>query len=202
MPTARPRNVGPCAARASCQKIDPAIELHAGGDPTASTMRVMAEAVEARARVYISAHENRSWENRDKLRRRHAAQLQDQSSGNWLVPRTGPRCAGVLWASLVPSARRVQSCSCHLKACYHSRKHSRSALRGDASTMEEKRRCRASSDRQSRASSRSGWCNRFAPPGTPPAVAIGPAVASSVTMASTAHLLMSELGDLSLPRGR
>ena len=68
--------------------------------------------------------------------------------------------------------------------------------------MEEKRRCRASSDRQSRASSRSGWCNRFAPPGTPPAVAIGPAVASSVTMASTAHLLMSELGDLSLQHGR
>ena len=162
----------------------------------------MAEAVEPRARVYIYAHENRTWENRDKLRRRHAAQLQDQSSGNWLAPRTGPRCAGVLWASLVPTARRVQSCSCHLKACHHSRKHSRSALRGDASTMEEKRRCRASSDRQSRASSRSGWRNRFGPPGTPPAVAIGPAVASSVTMASTAHLLMSELGDLSLPRGR
>ena len=32
MPTARPHNVGPCAARASCQKIDPAIELHAGGE--------------------------------------------------------------------------------------------------------------------------------------------------------------------------
>ena len=68
--------------------------------------------------------------------------------------------------------------------------------------MEEKRRCRASSDCQSRASSRSGWRNRFGPPGTPPAVAIGPAVASSVTMASTAHLLMSELGDLSLQHGR
>ena len=36
----------------------------------------------------------------------------------------------------------------------------------------------------------------ISPPGTPPAVAIGPAVASSVTMASTAHLLMSGLGDL------
>ena len=162
----------------------------------------MAEAVEPRARVYISAHENRTWENRDKLRRRHAAQLQDHSSGNWLVPRTGPRCAGVLWASLVPTSRHVQSRSCHLKACHHSRKHSRSALRGDAASMEEKRRCRASSDRQSRASSRSDWRHRFAPPGTPPAVAIGPAVASSVTMASTAHLLMSELGDLSLQHGR
>ena len=32
MPTARPHNVGPCAARASCQKIDPANELHAGGE--------------------------------------------------------------------------------------------------------------------------------------------------------------------------
>ena len=68
--------------------------------------------------------------------------------------------------------------------------------------MEEKRRCRESSDRQSRASSRSGWRNRFGPPGTPPAVAIGPAVASSVTMASTAHLLRSELGDFSLQHGR
>ena len=32
MPTARPHNVGPCAARASCQKIDPTIDLHAGGE--------------------------------------------------------------------------------------------------------------------------------------------------------------------------
>ena len=32
MPTARPHNVGPCAARASCQKNDPAIDLHAGGE--------------------------------------------------------------------------------------------------------------------------------------------------------------------------
>ena len=32
MPTARPHNVGPCAARASCQKIDPAIELLAAGE--------------------------------------------------------------------------------------------------------------------------------------------------------------------------
>ena len=82
-------------------------------------MRVMAEAVEARARVYISAHENRSWENRDKLRRRHAAQLQDHSSCNWLAPRTGPRCAGVLWASLMLAARSVQSSSSLLKAGLH-----------------------------------------------------------------------------------
>ena len=164
----------------------------AAKDPTASTMRVMAEAVEARARVYISAHENRSWENRDKLRRRHAAQLQDQSSGNWLAPRTGPRCAGVLWASLVPTARRVQSCSCHLKACHHSRKHSRSALRGDASTMEEKRRCRAASDRPSRASSRSGRRHRFAPPEAPPAVAIGPAVALVARFMTFLHHCLNE----------
>ena len=57
-------------------------------------MRVMAEAVEPRARVYIYAHRNEVWENRDKTRRRHAALLQDQSSGFWLAPRTGPRCTG------------------------------------------------------------------------------------------------------------
>ena len=68
--------------------------------------------------------------------------------------------------------------------------------------MEEKRRRRAVRDRQSRASSRSGWRHRFAPPGAAPEVAIGLEVASSVTMASTAHLLMSELGDLSLQHGR
>ena len=157
------------SSEAPCATGEARSDAANGGDPTALTMRVMAEAVEPRARVCIYAHENRPWENGDNLRRRHAGQLQDQSSGNWLVPRTGPRCAGVLWASLVPTTRRVQSCSCHLKACHHSRKHSRSALRGDASTMEEKRRCRASSDRQSRASSRSDWRHRFAPPGTPPA---------------------------------
>ena len=186
----------PCATREA--RPDAA----SGGDPTALTMRVMAEAVEPRARVYISAHENRSWENRDKTRRRHAAQLQDQSSGNWLVPRTGPRCAGVLWASLVPTARSVHSCSCHLKACHHHHFMASSALRGDPSTMEEKRRRRAARDRPSRAIVRFGWRHRFAPPEAPPAVAIGPAVASSITMASTAHLLMSGLGDLSLQHGR
>ena len=76
------------------------------------------------------------------------------------------------------------------------------ACRRHACTIEGTRRKRAARDRQSRASSRSGRHYRFAPPGTPPAVAIGPAVASSVTMASTAHLLMSELGDLSLQHGR
>ena len=44
-----------------------------GGDPTALTMRAMAEAVEPRARAYIYAHKNRNWEKRDKLRRRQAA---------------------------------------------------------------------------------------------------------------------------------
>ena len=68
--------------------------------------------------------------------------------------------------------------------------------------MEEKHRCRAARDRQSRASSRSGWSHRFAPPEAAPEVAIGLEVASSVTMASTAHLVISELGDLSLQRGR
>ena len=61
----------PCATREA--RPDAA----GGGDPTALTMRVMAEAVEPRARVYIYAHENRTWENRDKLRRRHAAVVQD-----------------------------------------------------------------------------------------------------------------------------
>ena len=103
----------PCATREA--RPDAA----SGGDPTALTMRVMAEAVEPRARAYIYAHKNRTWEKRDKLRRRHAAQLQDQSSGSWLVPRTGPRCAGVLWASLMLAARSVQSSLLHLKAGLH-----------------------------------------------------------------------------------
>ena len=42
----------------------------------------------------------------------------------------------------------------------------------------------------------------FAPPEATPEVAIGLEVASSVTMASTAHLVISELGDLALQRGR
>ena len=67
--------------------------------------------------------------------------------------------------------------------------------------MEEKRRRRAVRDRQSRASSRSGWRHRVAPPEATLEVAIGLEVASSVTMASTAHLVISELGDLSLQRG-
>ena len=141
---------------APCATGEARSDAAGGGDPTALTMRVMAEAVDPRARAYIYAHKNQSWEKRDKLRRRHAAQLQDQSSGNWLVPRTGPRCVGVLWASLVPTSRRVQLGSCHLKACHIHHDQASLALRGDASTMEEKRRCRAASGRQSRASSRSG----------------------------------------------
>ena len=101
---------------APCATGEARSDAAGGGDPTALTMRVMAEAVDPRARAYIYAHKNQSWEKRDKLRRRHAAQLQDQSSGNWLVPRTGPRCVGVLWASLVPTSRRIQLCSCHFKA--------------------------------------------------------------------------------------
>ena len=68
--------------------------------------------------------------------------------------------------------------------------------------MEEKRRHRAERDRPSRTNSRFGWRHRFAPPEATPEVAIGLEVASSVTMASTAHLVISELGDLSLQRGR
>ena len=66
-------------------------------------MRAMAEAVELRARVYIHAHKNEVWENRDKLRRRHAALLQDQSSGFCLAPRR-PVEAGdpVFFAAGVP----------------------------------------------------------------------------------------------------
>jgi hypothetical protein len=61
---------------------------------------------------------------------------------------------------------------------------------------------RSSEPYQQPVSSQSGRRHRFAPPGALPAVAIGLEVASSVTMASTAHLLMSELGDLSLQHGR
>ena len=79
----------------------------------------MAEAVEPRARAYIYVHRNQVWEKRDNLRRRHAAGLQDQSSGCLLVSRTSPRCAGVLWASLMLAARSVQSSSSLLKAGLH-----------------------------------------------------------------------------------
>ena len=68
--------------------------------------------------------------------------------------------------------------------------------------MEEKRRRRAVRDCQSRANTRFGWLHCVAPPEATPEVAIGLEVASSVTMASTAHLVISELGDLSLQRGR
>ena len=108
---------------APCATGEARPDAASGGDPTALTMRVMAEAVEPRARAYISwyiyVHRNEVWEKRDNLRRRHAALLQDQSSGCWLVSRTGPRCAGVLWASLMLAARSVQSSSSLLKAGLH-----------------------------------------------------------------------------------
>ena len=173
-----------------------------GGDPTALTMRVMAEAVEPRARVYIYAHRNEVWENRDKLRRRGAAQLQDQSSGFCLAPRTGPRCTGVLWASLVLTARCVQSSSSLLKAGLHCIFCVPRGAWRYACSIKETRRYRAARERQSRASSRSGRRYRLAPPGAMPAAGIGLELVASITMPSTAHLPMSELGDLSLPRGR
>ena len=66
----------------------------------------------------------------------------------------------------------------------------------------ETRRYREARERQSRASTRSGRRYRLAPPGAMPAAGIGLELVASITMPSTAHLPMSELGDLSLPRGR
>ena len=71
-----------------------------------------------------------------------------------------------------------------------------------ACSIEETRRYRAARERQSRASTRSGRRYRLAPPGAMPAAGIGLELVASITMPSTAHLPMSELGDLSLPRGR
>ena len=67
---------------------------------------------------------------------------------------------------------------------------------------EDTLRYRAAHERQSRASSRPGRRYRLAPPGAMPAAGIGLELVASITMPSTAHLPMSELGDLSLPRGR
>ena len=108
-------------------------------------------------------------------------------------------CCGHYWRPPHALCSCVLPGECHLPTLGNK---STTTSRGDPSIMEEKRRCRAASGRQSRASSRSGRHHRFVPPEAPPAVAIGPAVASSVTMASTAHLVISELGDLSLQRGR
>ena len=108
-------------------------------------------------------------------------------------------CCGHYWRPRHALCSCVLPGECHLPTLGNK---STTTSRGDPSIMEEKRRRRAARDRQSRASSRFGWCHRFAPPGAAPEVAIGLEVASSVTMASTAHLVISELGDLSLQRGR
>ena len=108
-------------------------------------------------------------------------------------------CCGHYWRPRHALCSCVLPGECHLPT---PRNKSTTTSRGDPSIMEEKRRRRAARDRQSRTNSRSGWCHRFAPPGAAPEVAIGLEVASSVTMASTAHLVISELGDLSLQRGR
>ena len=108
-------------------------------------------------------------------------------------------CCGHYWRPRHALCSRVLPGECHLPTPGNK---STTTLRGDPSIMEEKSRCRAARDCQSRASSRLGWRHRFAPPEAAPEVAIGLEVASSVTMASTAHLVISELGDLSLQRGR
>ena len=108
-------------------------------------------------------------------------------------------CCGHYWRPRHALCSRVLPGECHLPTLGNK---STTTSRGDPSIMEEKRRRRAARDRPSRASSRFGWRHRFAPPRAAPEVAIGLEVASSVTMASTAHLVISELGDLSLQRGR
>ena len=77
------------------------------GDPTAMTMHVVDEAVEPRARTYIYAHKNQGLHKRDKLREQWRHGLQEQCCGSWSAPRAGPRCSGVLWALLAPTARSV-----------------------------------------------------------------------------------------------
>ena len=77
------------------------------GDPTAMTMHVVGEAVEPRARTYIYAHKNQGLHKRDKLRQQLRHGLQESYCGCLFVPRAGPRCSGVLWALLAPTARSV-----------------------------------------------------------------------------------------------
>ena len=108
-------------------------------------------------------------------------------------------CCGHYWRPRHALCSCVLPGECHLPTLGNK---STTTSQGDPSIMEEKRRRRAARDRQSRASSRFGWSHRFAPPGAAPEVAIGLEVASSVTMASTAHLVISGLGDLLLQRGR
>ena len=86
-------------------------DVATGGDPTAMTMRMVGEAVEPRARTYIYAHKNQGLHKRDKLREQLRHGLQEQCCGSCFAPRAGPRCSGVLWALLAPTARSVQSCS-------------------------------------------------------------------------------------------
>ena len=190
------------SSEAPCATGEARPDAASGGDPTALTMRVMAEAVEPRARAYIYVHRNEVWEKQDNLRRRGAAQLQDQSSGCWLVSRTSPRCAGVLWASLMLAARNVQSSSSLLKAGLHCIFYVPRGPWRHACSIKETCRYRAARERQSRASSRSCRRYRLAPPEAVPAAGIGLELVASITMPSTAHLPMSELGDLSLSRGR
>ena len=108
-------------------------------------------------------------------------------------------CCGHYWRPRHALCSRVLPGEYHLPTLGNK---STTTSRGDPSIMVEKRRHRAARDRQGRACSRFGWRHRFAPPRAAPEVAIGLEVASSVTMASTAHLVISELGDLSLQRGR
>ena len=108
-------------------------------------------------------------------------------------------CCGHYWRPRHALCSRVLPGECHLPTLGNK---SPTTSRGDPSIMEEKRRGRAARHRPSRTNSWVGWLHRFAPPEATPEVAIGLEVASSVTMASTAHLVISELGDLSLQRGR
>ena len=86
-------------------------DVATGGDPTAMTTRVVGEAVEPRARTYIYAHKNQGLHKRDKLREQLRHGLQESYCGSCFAPRAGPRCSGVLWALLAPTARSVQLCS-------------------------------------------------------------------------------------------
>ena len=88
MPTARPRNVGPCAARASCQKIDPANELHAGGEDCPGFPRTDSHGQRCtRALAVRPLQPSRAWSRRLDRRhwRRPVALL-----GSRTVPRTKP----------------------------------------------------------------------------------------------------------------
>ena len=55
----------------------------------------------------IYAHKNQGLHKRDKLREQLRHGLQEQCCGSCFAPRAGPRCSGVLWALLAPTARSV-----------------------------------------------------------------------------------------------